>query len=234
MANRYSRTFSSKAYILRYLILKILRSEYLENQLIPSENRLAIKFQCARLTSRSALITLVNIGVLTVNQGFGYVVSKHAMGILFYSYKLLKKSVRSEIFVLKKFNIQYFDNFDFHGGSEIFVLNNFNKRNELESIIYLLVNKITVPAFFREEYKSQENPILKIIELSIFPKTINTDFIESKINDDNQQIKELNYNLNFSIPFIFQEWVDKNGNWMIKTVNITKNGNNLFTTIVKV
>ncbi|EGZ31355.1 winged helix-turn-helix domain-containing protein [Malacoplasma iowae] len=73
---------SVKRYITNYLILKILTGDYPLNKKIPSENNLAEKFKCSRLTSRSALLVLNNASVLDAIRGSGYIVSEEALKIL--------------------------------------------------------------------------------------------------------------------------------------------------------
>lgn len=74
---------SIKSFIINYLTLKILTSQYLPNEIIDSEKKLAVKFQCSKLTARYALITLVNLGILDVKKGIGYSVSESAINIIF-------------------------------------------------------------------------------------------------------------------------------------------------------
>lgn len=73
---------SVKRYITNYLILKILTEDYSLNKKIPSENSLAKKFNCSRLTARSALLVLNNASVLDAIRGSGYIVSEEALKIL--------------------------------------------------------------------------------------------------------------------------------------------------------
>ena len=73
---------SVKRYITNYLILKILTGDYSLNKKIPSENSLAKKFNCSRLTARSALLVLNNASVLDAIRGSGYIVSEEALKIL--------------------------------------------------------------------------------------------------------------------------------------------------------
>lgn len=73
---------SVKRYITNYLILKILTGDYSLNKKIPSENSLAEKFNCSRLTARSALLVLNNASVLVAIRGSGYIVSEEALKIL--------------------------------------------------------------------------------------------------------------------------------------------------------
>lgn len=71
-----------KSFIINYISLKILSNEFKVDTQIPSENLLAKKFMCSRLTARSAIIVLVHLGVLIAVKGSGHYVSKYAIQIL--------------------------------------------------------------------------------------------------------------------------------------------------------
>lgn len=73
---------SIKSFIINYLVLKILNEEYQLGQKIPSENYLSQKFNCSRLTARSAILALEYIGVLESIRGSGHFVSDSAIKTL--------------------------------------------------------------------------------------------------------------------------------------------------------
>lgn len=73
---------SIQSFILSYLVLNILNGKY-QNKKVESENQLAKKFNCSRLTARFSLNTLANMGVLSAQQGFGYTPTDNAVKIIF-------------------------------------------------------------------------------------------------------------------------------------------------------
>lgn len=80
---KYSKDVNTiKSFIITYLSLKILNNEFKTNQHVPSENVLASKFNCSRLTARSAIIVLVHLGILYAVKGSGHYVSENAIKIL--------------------------------------------------------------------------------------------------------------------------------------------------------
>lgn len=81
--NKKTNSVSVKKFIANYVILKILKLHYLELEKIPSENSFAEKFNCSRLTARSALLLLSHTGILIPIRGSGYVLSNQALKILF-------------------------------------------------------------------------------------------------------------------------------------------------------
>lgn len=83
---------SIKLFIINYLILKILCGDYQVGNKIPSENILAHKFNCSRLTARSAILVLEYIGVLGSMRGAGHFVNDNAIKILMIPLWLQKKS----------------------------------------------------------------------------------------------------------------------------------------------
>lgn len=73
---------SIKSFIINYISLKILNKDFLIDTQVPSENILAQKFNCSRLTARSAILVLVHLGVLYGIKGSGHYVSESAIKIL--------------------------------------------------------------------------------------------------------------------------------------------------------
>lgn len=69
-------------YIQKYIKLKIQSEDWKPGKKLPSENQLAIKFECSRLTARHALLPLVYSGVLIVEKGKGYVVASKSEDLL--------------------------------------------------------------------------------------------------------------------------------------------------------
>lgn len=223
---------SSKKYILQYIILKILNNDYVKDVPAPSENRLAMKFNCSRLTARSALIILVNIGVLVAKQGMGYLVSEKAMDILFFAKKLNIDAHKTKIEIIDKLEIESFTNLSITGLVDIYYLRNYDALDNLLSVTYFLINKTFARLYNDSFYDFSKNPIEELIAISIVPSQINTDFIISNVNSHNQDMKELKYDATMPIPLVLQEWVDTNGIWMVKTINIVTKGTYLFGTTI--
>ena len=94
-------------YIQRYVKLKIQSEHWKPNQKLPSENQLAQRFDCSRLTARAALLPLVYSGVLIAKKGKGYVVSKNSEDLTIRSitqkYKIKKTKTEQIIDLPKEF-----------------------------------------------------------------------------------------------------------------------------------
>lgn len=65
--------------IIKYLLLKIQAGDFLVGDKIPSEEALAIKFNCNRHTARSALAPLRNLGVIALIPGKGNILKYSLM-----------------------------------------------------------------------------------------------------------------------------------------------------------
>ncbi len=75
-------TNTIKSFIISYISLKILNNDFKVDTQVPSENDLALKFNCSRLTARSAITVLVHLGILYAIKGSGHYVSASAIKIL--------------------------------------------------------------------------------------------------------------------------------------------------------
>ncbi|GAA5414785.1 winged helix-turn-helix domain-containing protein [Ureaplasma ceti] len=67
---------TTKDFIVRYVILKIVVGSYRVGEPIPSENKLAEQFQCTRITVRQAYNQLTEQNILTSKKGVGYFVNQ--------------------------------------------------------------------------------------------------------------------------------------------------------------
>lgn len=74
--------YSIKRYIVANISSKILKGEYPINSKLPSENSLARKFNCSRLTSRASLVALENSGIIKASRGSGYYVNENAIIVI--------------------------------------------------------------------------------------------------------------------------------------------------------
>lgn len=90
-----------KLYIVNYICLKVLKGEYKPYKKILSESNFASKFNCSRLTARSAILILSHMGILYPVKGCGHFVSENAIHILLPSYFVSLESDRRETKILK-------------------------------------------------------------------------------------------------------------------------------------
>ncbi|WP_051675820.1 GntR family transcriptional regulator [Ureaplasma canigenitalium] len=67
---------TNKAYILRYVLLKIAVEEFKIKDIIPSEHKLADKFSIGRITVHNAYEILKVLGIISPIQGSGFYVTK--------------------------------------------------------------------------------------------------------------------------------------------------------------
>ncbi|CAM9150945.1 GntR family transcriptional regulator [Mycoplasma marinum] len=74
-----------KEYIQKYVLLKIVSKEWKEGEILPSENKIAEKFNCSRITARQALGAFVRAGILKPQKGRGYTIINSGMETLFES-----------------------------------------------------------------------------------------------------------------------------------------------------
>lgn len=74
--------YSIKRYIVANISSKILKGEYPINSKLPSENSLARKFNCSRLTARASLVALERAGIIKPLRGSGYYVNKNAIIVI--------------------------------------------------------------------------------------------------------------------------------------------------------
>lgn len=104
MNNKPNKSLDTiKSFIINYLSLKILNGSFKTNHIVPSENILAERFGCSRLTARSAILVLVHLGILYTIKGSGHYVSENAIKILLptlyigeHSNKIKNKYIKEE------------------------------------------------------------------------------------------------------------------------------------------
>ncbi|NQZ65695.1 MAG: GntR family transcriptional regulator [Mycoplasmatales bacterium] len=113
---------SYKNIIQRYVVLKINSNEWPVGTKIPSENQLAIKFHCSRLTARSALQSLVFSGVLNSKKGSGYIVPEIKKESILKSFSISKNIKKTNIEILNPENSQW-------------ILDYFNILNKNEKVV---------------------------------------------------------------------------------------------------
>ncbi|MBU3830628.1 MAG: winged helix-turn-helix domain-containing protein [Candidatus Ureaplasma intestinipullorum] len=131
---------TNKSYIIRYILLKIILSEYLPNKIIPSENKIAEKFKCTRMHVREVYLKLSENNIIYSKQGSGYFVSENAIDSIYFPHSFLKKTIIKPF--LNCFKI-YNENSEEIG----FIKTNINLNINLESfnqydLLKLIVNQI--------------------------------------------------------------------------------------------
>lgn len=89
-----------KTYLQKYILLKISSGDWKSGEWLPSENELSKRFECSRLTSRSALQSLVYSGVLEAVHGKGYIVSPLIEKTLFSSTGVTYQKTHSTVKIL--------------------------------------------------------------------------------------------------------------------------------------
>lgn len=182
-----------KSFIINYISLKILNKNFEANSQIPSENILAEKFGCSRLTARSAIIVLVHMGILYPIKGSGHYVSENAIKILlptlFISMntdKIVSKS-NGTTKELSKYYSQYF------------------KKDKLKAEVYWTFAK-RITNFALASYKNEEDFSFKVINSGILGVKV----CESLVNIDNKTfIKHTHYDEKDEFLFEFSLWYDE-------------------------
>ncbi|WP_127942927.1 MULTISPECIES: GntR family transcriptional regulator [unclassified Mycoplasma] len=78
-----NKKLSTRIFVQKYILLKINYGEWKPGEKIPSENALAIKFNCSRITIRNILQSLVYSSYLVPVKGKGYFVASVRIGANF-------------------------------------------------------------------------------------------------------------------------------------------------------
>lgn len=223
---------SSKKFISEYICLKILNGEYKVGSLIHSENKLAIKFNCSRLTARSSLILLANAGVLISHKGKGYVVSENALEIIFYAKKLYDEGNNHKFGVADK---KVSDSLGLNSEEQALYFVRTYNNEKLSSISFISIDKKLLNNYFASDYDFEENPIAKIIEMGFVSNKVNTSF--EIINDGVLKLNDINllgYHKGL-IPMVIQKMYDSNMNIPFIVYSIpsyNKNIFNIYTTLL--
>lgn len=216
---------SSKKYISEYIILKILKDQYTEGEVIPSENKLAIKFKCSRLTSRSSLITLVNFGILNSFKGRGYEVSEHAMSLLFYVKKLKQLSSKTLCEEIKSLDIIIPRKTLEKDEVRIFKIENYDSLNNITSLSFMILNVVKFSNF--ASLNIEKNILDTIFDYGFIPASINVKFLIGQIKEYEDIISKLECHPH-ATPILEQTLFDDQGNAIIKTYSVSKKDTVLF------
>lgn len=196
---------SAKKYISEYICLKILKGGYAAGDVIYSENKLAIKFNCSRLTARSALVVLVNAGILYSKKGKGYIVTPNALNVLFYARKLYylgNKHMYSKINDAKIRSLFDADEKEF----ELYEVKTFYD-DELQSLSFIAISRKIMKEYFESGYDFSDDTITQLINTCFIPNTIENTFqIKDVIAPLKDDINKLGYD-SFA-PFVKQVMYD--------------------------
>ncbi|MGL4647623.1 MAG: GntR family transcriptional regulator [Mycoplasmoidaceae bacterium] len=220
---------SSKSYIIEYIILKILNGDFEPEKLVWSENKLAIKFNCTRLTSRSALINLVNLGILEAFKGLGYVVSENALDILFFSKSLKDKSISSKYKKIEKIHI-ISDAIQLDPKKyEIYSMHNYGPQKKLDSISFILINKNAFAKYYKYKYKMGKiDPVEGLIKIGFIPYSTINNFWSVQLTNHENDLKKLGYLHNNQIPLVEQTLINDQGKAAVITFSLSKANDNLY------
>lgn len=208
---------SKKLYIQDYITFKITSGFWPAGSRIYSENQLAIKMQCSRLTVRTAMQELVYKGVLSVVHGKGYVVS-NAHNIQ----KLVSFSITNAIdhveLVETALDNNVYKKLRIEGNNDNFL--SFSKRyyrdGKLIAIQFTVLNRKII---WEKNLEGFRDSIVKELFRQGVP--IVRTSISIKLTRDkpfNKFAKELGWNHEYPLEII--EARCKNG-WVEKTIRIT-------------
>ncbi|MCP4336688.1 MAG: GntR family transcriptional regulator [Mycoplasma sp.] len=185
---------TNKLYIQRYILLKIFTGEWEKGNYIPSETFFSKKFDCSRLTARSAMISFVPMGLLKPKKGKGYIICGNAKKILF-------STIISEIefddtktyFFTKEETKKFFDDFkiSLDHKESLLIKKTYIKENSTIAAKISILNKNLV--IYRNKEILEDSITKTIIYNGIIPdKIINkTTFNNSDILK--KEIQELGY-----------------------------------------
>ena len=219
---------SSKKYISEYICLKILKGSYVPGDLIYSEHKLAIKFNCSRLTARSALVVLVNAGILSSKKGKGYVVTPNALNILFYAKKLFIQGNNHKFTKISDLNIKTLFNAE-NTNYDLYEIKTF-KDDEILSISYIAINKKAkdLEKFIEADPNFSIDTITKLIETGFIPNNINNSYeIKEVLPIQKSDLEKLGY-VNSFVPYIKQTMYDNNEEVAYFVYSVSTKTNHLF------
>ncbi len=129
---------SIKKYILRYLLLKMQSEEINVGDKLPSEQALAIKFDCNRHTARSAMQALKNSHLISSNNGVGNFVATNMEETFGIKHSITSDSIKYNLInkkLLPIFFLNYVDD-----NKKIFEETYFH-RNKTIAKSYTIINK---------------------------------------------------------------------------------------------
>lgn len=192
--NKNNKTLDTiKSFIISYLSLKILNDAFKPNQIVPSENLLAEKFGCSRLTARNAILVLVHLGVLYTIKGSGHYVSENAIKILLPTLYISKRSEKiiNEFINQKEKNKYYKSEY-------------FNDENKKIAIVYWSIGE-KIDDNISKSYQDIKDFSEKLISSGI----IGVKVIEKVLNKENLTfISQMHYDENNNFLFGCEFWYE--------------------------
>ncbi len=117
---------TNKKFIIQYILLKILASEFVLDDKLPSENSIAKKFKCSRITARTAYSHLESIGLIAAQKGVGYHVKKNADQFL---WSLGDLACKSDVKITKVNDANIKVQFTFNEEWSLYRLDYYDKEN---------------------------------------------------------------------------------------------------------
>ena len=208
---------SKKLYIQEYIMLKITSGLWPAGSKVSSENQLAIKMNCSRLTVRTAMQELVYKGILTSVHGKGYIVSD-----VHNSQKLVSFATTHSIdnVKIKELSISddVFNLIDTKGSDEDFL--SFSKEyfrdKKLIAIQFTVLNRKVIWERNLEGFKESIVKELFRQGVPITKGSVSIKFLNNKVF--NHFAKKLSWNHEYPLEFIESD--SKNG-WVERTIRIT-------------
>lgn len=159
-----------KLYIVNYICLKVLKGEYKPYKKILSESSFAAKFNCSRLTARSAILILSHMGILYPVKGCGHFVSENAIHILMPSYFVALESDRSETKIIK------------------------NVRHEVVyKVVYYKKDNVIGDCFWRFNHNRYKNIEKDFEKIDFNDLVINERILFSKVQESIKKIDDVYY-----------------------------------------
>ncbi len=210
---------TKKEYIKRYFKLKLQSGEWQANDRVLSENQIAIKFNCSRITARQSIQPFVFSGVLTPKKGVGYIISDHYKNIGYKSISEkyspdhieikplcdIDQEIKNELNIQKKDNVIYF-------------IKNYYKNNKIIIKQLTAVNKEMILEVNYEGFKKSINKEFSLNGLLVEKVLMNfKQKIDKKLKNS---LKIIDYDEN---KYVLEKFFSySNYYWLEKTFRIIK------------
>ena len=185
---------TNKNFIIRYILLKIILGEYKVDTLIPSENKLALRFKCTRINIRQVYLKLIEHNILYSIHGKGYYVSNNAINQIYYPYNIIKDC-----------KLEFTNNVSYKNNIYNFTYYIYDDKN--------LIGYIDIESHINFNHNDQINNINKLLNEYIININLDCDEIINSYQN-NQYINNNIYSL-FNTQFINKK--NKNNNLIINT-----------------
>lgn len=162
---------TNKKFIIQYILLKIVAGDYPVGAKLPSEHSIAVKFNCSRITARTAYSHLESIGLIVAQKGVGYYVEKSSDEFL---WTLGKSTSDSKTKLSRVTNIEILNELEVNNNNfETYKIEYFDNSDKLTTISYWTTTKIS------EYFETKPNNELK----TLFKPIVETGKIIQKINE---------------------------------------------------